>query len=143
MSSRAVAFRSFRVAGIGPRQLVVDDVTGAVIQEGDAVGGNAYAIGTIQLDVPLPLPESFSLGSALFIDFGTLGYLDAANRRTVDLPGTSRLIVDDSASLRVAAGISVFWDSPFGPVQFDFAQPLAHEDYDKTEEFRFSTRTNF
>jgi outer membrane protein insertion porin family len=137
------SFRGFDVAGIGPRQLVVDDVTGAIIQEGDAVGGNAYAIGTIQLDVPLPLPESFGLGSALFVDFGTLGYLDAANRRTVDLPDTSRLIVDDSASLRVAAGISVFWDSPFGPVQFDFAQPLASEDYDKTEEFRFSTRTNF
>jgi outer membrane protein insertion porin family len=137
------SFRGFDVAGIGPRQLVVDDVTGAILQEGDAVGGNAYAIGTVQLDVPLPLPESFGLGSALFVDFGTLGYLDAANRRTVDLPGTSRLIVDDSASLRVAAGISVFWDSPFGPVQFDFAQPLAREDYDDTEEFRFSTRTNF
>ncbi len=137
------SFRGFDVAGIGPRQLVVDDVTGTILQEGDAVGGNAYAIGTIQLDVPLPLPESFGLGSALFVDFGTLGYLDAANRATVDLPGSTRLIVDDSASLRVAAGVSVFWDSPFGPVQFDFAQPLAHEDYDQTEEFRFSTRTQF
>jgi outer membrane protein insertion porin family len=136
------SFRGFDVAGIGPRQLLVDS-SGVVIQEGDAVGGNAYAIGTIQLDVPLPLPESFSLGSALFVDFGTLGYLDAANRATVNLPDGSRLIVDDTASLRVAAGVSVFWDSPFGPVQFDFAQPLAHEDYDKTEEFRFSTRTSF
>jgi outer membrane protein insertion porin family len=43
----------------------------------------------------------------------------------------------------VAAGVSVFWDSPFGPVQFDFAQPLQYEDYDRREEFRFSTRTNF
>ena len=137
------SFRGFDVAGIGPRQLVVDDVTGAIISEGDAVGGNAFAIGTVQLDVPLPLPESFGLGSALFVDFGTLGYLDAADRATVDLPGSTRLIVDDSASLRVAAGVSVFWDSPFGPVQFDFAQPLQHEDYDRTEEFRFSTRTQF
>lgn len=137
------SFRGFDVAGIGPRQLVVDDTTGAIISEGDAVGGNAFAIGTVQLDVPLPLPESFGLGSALFVDFGTLGYLDAADRATVDLPGSTRLIVDDSASLRVAAGVSVFWDSPFGPVQFDFAQPLQHEDYDRTEEFRFSTRTQF
>jgi outer membrane protein insertion porin family len=137
------SFRGFDVAGIGPRQLLVDDVSGVTIDEGDAVGGNAFAIGTIQLDVPLPVPESFGLGSALFVDFGTLGYLDAANRATVDLPGSTRLIVDDSASLRVAAGVSVFWDSPFGPVQFDFAQPLQHEDYDQTEEFRFSTRTQF
>ncbi|MBX3429006.1 MAG: outer membrane protein assembly factor BamA [Hyphomonadaceae bacterium] len=137
------SFRGFDVAGIGPRQLLVDDVTGEVVQRGDAVGGNAYAIGTLQLDVPLPLPESFSLGSALFVDFGTLGYLDAENRRTVDLVGSNRLIVDDSASLRVAAGVSVFWNSPFGPVQFDFSQPLQYEDYDRREQFRFSTRTSF
>ena len=137
------SFRGFDVAGIGPRQLLVDDITGNVIERGDAVGGNAYAIGTLQLDVPLPLPETFSLGSALFVDFGTLGYLDASNRQTVDLAGPNRLIVDDSASLRVAAGVSIFWDSPFGPVQFDFAQPLQYEEYDRREQFRFSTRTNF
>jgi len=137
------SFRGFDVAGIGPRQLLVDDVTGAVVEEGDAVGGNAYAIGTLQLDVPVPLPESFGVGGALFVDFGTLGYLDAANRQTIDLVGPNRLIVDDSASLRVAAGVSVFWDSPFGPVQFDFAHPIQHEDYDNLEEFRFSTRTQF
>lgn len=137
------SFRGFDVAGIGPRQLLVDDGTGEVVERGDAVGGNAYAIGTFQLDVPLPLPETFSLGSALFVDFGTLGYLDAANRQTVDLAGPNRLIVDDSASLRVAAGVSIFWDSPFGPVQFDFAQPLQYEEYDRREQFRFSTRTNF
>ncbi|MEZ5956042.1 MAG: outer membrane protein assembly factor BamA [Hyphomonadaceae bacterium] len=137
------SFRGFDVAGIGPRQLLVDDVTGEIVDRGDAVGGNAFAIGTLQLDVPLPLPETFSLGSALFVDFGTLGYLDAANRETVDLVGDTRLIVDDSPSLRVAAGVSIFWDSPFGPVQFDFAQPLQYEDYDRREQFRFSTRTQF
>ncbi|MGE0046888.1 MAG: outer membrane protein assembly factor BamA, partial [Hyphomonadaceae bacterium] len=46
------SFRGFDVAGIGPRQLLVDDVTGAVVDEGDALGGNFYAIGTVQLDVP-------------------------------------------------------------------------------------------
>jgi outer membrane protein insertion porin family len=137
------SFRGFDVAGIGPRQLIVDDITGAIVQEGDALGGNVYAIGTLQLDVPLPLPESFSLGSALFVDFGTLGVLDSASRQSISLGTGESLIVDDSASLRVAAGVSVFWDSPFGPVQFDFAQPLEHEEYDQTEEFRFSTRTNF
>ena len=136
-------FRGFDVAGIGPRQLLVDDVTGAVVQEGDAVGGNAFAIGTLQLDVPVPLPESFGVGGALFVDFGTLGIVDDASRAPIDLPGSSRLIVDDTTSLRAAAGVSVFWDSPFGPVQFDFAQPLESEDYDQVEEFRFSTRTSF
>lgn len=137
------SFRGFDVAGIGPRQLVIDTTTNEIIQVGDAIGGNAYAIGTLQLDVPLPLPESFSLGSALFVDFGTLGVVDSASRQTVTVAPNSDLIVEDEASLRVAAGVSVFWDSPFGPVQFDFAQPLQYEEYDRREEFRFSTRTNF
>lgn len=136
------SFRGFDVAGIGPRQLLIDDATGDLIDAGDALGGNVYAIGSFQLDVPLPLPESFSLGSALFVDFGTLGMVDSASRQTIDL-GASSLIVDDEASLRVAAGVSIFWDSPFGPVQFDFATPLEYEEYDRREEFRFSTRTNF
>ncbi len=136
------SFRGFDVAGIGPRQLLVDNITGDVVQRGDAIGGNLYAIGSLQLDVPLPLPESFSLGSALFVDFGTLGVVDPASRQTLNL-GTQSLIVDDSTSLRAAAGVSVFWDSPFGPVQFDFARPLQFEEFDRRQEFRFSTRTNF
>ena len=137
------SFRGFDVAGIGPRQLLVDDTTGEVVQEGDAIGGNAYAIGSIQLDVPLPLPESYGVGAALFTEFGTLGVVDAASRQTVDVSGPNQIIVEDEASLRAVAGVSVFWDSPFGPVQFDFSQPLAYEDYDRLEEFRFSTRTRF
>ncbi|MGE0737477.1 MAG: outer membrane protein assembly factor BamA, partial [Alphaproteobacteria bacterium] len=137
------SFRGFDVAGVGPRQLLVDDATGLVVAEGDALGGNAFAIGTVQLDVPLPVPESFGLGAALFTEFGTLGTVDSANRRVVDISGPNRLVVEDDASLRAVAGLSVFWDSPFGPVQFDFAQPLEYEEYDQLEEFRFSTRTRF
>ena len=136
-------FRGFDVAGIGPRQLLVDDVTGTIVTKGDAVGGNAFAVGTLSLDVPFGLPESFGVSGALFTEFGTLGIVDAASRQAVDIPGATRLIVDDSASLRAAAGLSIFWESPFGPVQFDFAQPLAFEEYDRRETFRFSTRTQF
>jgi outer membrane protein insertion porin family len=137
------SFRGFDVAGLGPRQLLVDDVTGAIVQEGDSLGGNAYAIGTLQLDVPLPLPESFGVDAALFTEFGTLGIVDSSNRRIVDVTGPNRLIVDDTASLRLSAGVTFFWDSPFGPVQFDFAEPILYEDYDQTQQFRFSTRTRF
>lgn len=136
------SFRGFDVAGIGPRQLVIDPL-GVIQERGKALGGNVYAIGTLQLDVPLPLPESFSLGSALFVDVGTLGVVDSASRRSLTLSNGNSLIIDDTASLRMSAGVSVFWNSPFGPVQFDFAQPLEYEEYDRTQEFRFSTRTQF
>jgi outer membrane protein insertion porin family len=138
------SFRGFDVAGLGPRQMLVSDATGEILQLGDSLGGNLYAIGTLQMDVPLPLPESFGVGAALFTDFGTVGILDDSSTRSI--PGSvagQTYIVEDEASLRASAGVSFFWDSPFGPVQFDFAYPFASEDYDREEEFRFSTRTRF
>ena len=143
-------FRGFDVAGVGPRTMIIetDNTTGEVVsvQKGDALGGKMYAIGTAQLEFPTGLPKEFGLGAALFAEFGTVGMLDSKDRRTVsqDL-GTTTIssIVEDDASLRAAAGLSVFWDSPFGPVQFDFAHPLAKEEYDRAKSFRFSTRTRF
>jgi len=45
--------------------------------------------------------------------------------------------------LRASAGLSVGWDSPFGPIRFDFSQIIRKEEYDRTETFRFSTSTRF
>src|SRR5262249_15716974 len=128
---------------VGPRQLLVDNATGDIQNRGDAVGGNLFAIGTAQLDVPLPLPESYGLGSALFVDFGTVGLVDRASRQTVPPSSTQSLVVRGDPSLGVSAGFSVFWDWPFGPFQFDFGEPLEYEPYDRRQEFRFSTRTSF
>ncbi len=151
------SFRGFDVAGIGPRQIIVveDSTTPNNPQtiEGDSIGGNAYYIGTLQMTFPTGLPKEYGISGALFAEFGGLGILDEQDRRkqvietldTTNLPNFTRVTsyVDDSLSLRASVGVSVFWDSPFGPVQFDFAHPLAEEEYDKTQEFRFSTRTRF
>jgi outer membrane protein insertion porin family len=147
------SFRGFEVAGLGPRQLIrVTDASGNVVNtiEGDALGGNLYAIGTFQLTVPTGLPESFGLGAALFAEFGTVGQLDDGSRASTSVTSgsgstaqTFTQFVEDEATLRASAGVSVFWDSPFGPVQFDFSQPFQREDYDQTETFRFSTRRQF
>jgi outer membrane protein insertion porin family len=151
------SFRGFDVAGIGPRQIiVVEDSTtpnNPQVIEGDSIGGNAYYIGTLQMTFPTGLPKEYGISGALFAEFGGLGILDERDRRkqvsqtldTTNLPNFTRVTsyVDDALSLRASVGVSVFWDSPFGPVQFDFAHPLAQEEYDRTQEFRFSTRTRF
>jgi outer membrane protein insertion porin family len=49
--------------------------------------------------------------------------------------------IEDDLSLRASAGVSVSWQSPFGPVRLDFSHVFAKEDYDKPEEFRFSAGT--
>jgi outer membrane protein insertion porin family len=110
----------------------------------NALGGKAYAVGSLALNFPIPYaPEEFGLKGALFTEFGTLGVLDRVDRdRKADDAFTS-FRVDDSASLRASAGISIFWDSPFGPIRFDFSKILAKEEYDRDEEFRFATNTRF
>ena len=56
---------------------------------------------------------------------------------------TTTSCIRDELSLRASAGLSVFWDSPFGRVRLDFSHVFAKEDYDKTETFRFSAGTQF
>ncbi len=134
------SFRGFEVAGIGPREMSRED----------ALGGKAYAIGSVELSVPTFLPEQYGIKAALFSDVGTVGMLDDVDK--VDINGAisstcgktgTELCVRDDLTLRASAGLSVFWRSPMGPIRFDFSQILAKEDYDKTETFRFSTSTRF
>ncbi len=127
------SFRGFETAGIGPRDLNAS--------RSDALGGKAYAIGSVELTVPTFLPEQYGVKAALFSDFGTLGMLDDEDKLTT--AGVVDPNIKDDMSLRASAGVSIFWRSPMGPIRFDFSQVLAKEDYDKTETFRFSTSTRF
>lgn len=150
-------FRGFDVAGLGPREIlrIFDPNTGQVLETRrlNALGGNAYYQGTFELTVPNFLPEEYGIRSAVFVDVGTLGILEDVDKgsplvitdgSSIGFPGAQAVrITKDAASLRASAGLSVFWDSPFGPIRFDFSQILRKEEYDKTESFRFSTSTQF
>ncbi len=150
-------FRGFDVAGLGPREIlrVFDPATGETVETRslNSLGGNLYYQGTFELTVPNFLPEEYGIKSALFVDAGSLGTLRGPDQSpTVFLSNTGGLgtgglpavrLTKDAASLRASAGLSVFWDSPFGPIRFDFSQILRKEDYDRTETFRFSTSTRF
>ncbi len=49
----------------------------------------------------------------------------------------------DSLSVRAMIGASIFWESPFGPIRFDFTKPLRQFDQDDRQSFQFTTRTRF
>jgi outer membrane protein insertion porin family len=125
------SFRGFETAGIGPRDLNTTD----------ALGGNFYAIGTVELTVPNGLPEEYGIRTSLFTDVGTVGMLD--ERYTLNADGTPSTRIVDDLELRASAGLSIHWRSPMGPIRFDLSKILGSEDYDKTETFRFSTSTQF
>ena len=134
------SFRGFEVAGIGPRIVTRDAETGE-LHRGDALGGRLYAVGAFEVSFPTGLPEQYGVRASVFTEFGTLGLLDSPDQIDEGTAGTA-FTIDDMA-LRASAGVSIFWDSPFGPVRFDFAEAFIREDYDRAEFFRFSTRTGF
>jgi outer membrane protein insertion porin family len=146
-------FRGFDVAGIGPRQVVryYDPDTGEEIalDRGSSLGGNFYYQGSFELSLPNFLPEEYGIKSAFFVDAGGLGSLyDQDIVPSISFTDSStgydaRQYTETAAALRAATGLSVMWNSPFGPLRFDFSQVLKSEDYDRTESFRFSTSTRF
>ena len=122
-------FRGFKNSGLGPR----DPITR------DALGGETYAIARSEVRFPLGLPEEYGVTGGLFADAGTVFSL---GDNTYTLNGDT-ITVDDEAALRVTVGAIVYWNSPFGPVKFNFGQPIIKEDGDQKEFFRFSAGTAF
>lgn len=126
------SFRGFETAGIGPRDLTTQD----------ALGGNFYVIGTLELTVPNLLPEEYGIRTSLFADVGTVGLLD--DRYLINsLTGLRNTNIIDDLSLRATTGLSIHWKSPMGPIRFDLSKVLGSEPYDRRETFRFSQSTQF
>lgn len=117
--------RGFEQIGVGPRDQDVDQ----------ALGGNQYFTFRAEVSFPLGLPEEYGIHGGLFFDAGTVWGLD----NNIGITGP----IDDSASLRSAIGVSLFWNTPLGPLRFDFANVLQKEDFDKTQTFRFSISSRF
>lgn len=127
------SFRGFEVAGLGPRDTNLNRT--------DSLGGKAYAIGSVELLIPTGLPEQYGIKAALFTDFGAVGLLDRKDKLAIN--GVRDPLIFDDFSPRAAAGVSIFWKSPMGPIQFDFSRVLKKEPYDRTETFRFTQTTRF
>ena len=91
------------------------------------------------MSFPLFVP---SLLGSVFLEAGTVGLLDDQFKfETVD--GNIRTETVDDLSIRAMLGASVFWESPFGPIRFDFTKPLRQFDFDERTSFQFTTRTRF
>jgi outer membrane protein insertion porin family len=122
-------FRGFKIAGIGPRDLLTSGDYGAV-------GGDFYAVGSAQLRLPDYLPAEYGMKFALFSDFGTLGHTSGYSRTC-----SSSMCIKDNLAFRASVGVTMSWKSPFGPVQISLGIPLAKAAYDKTEFIHFSAGT--
>lgn len=134
------SFRGFETGGIGPRDTNSITLDGDTVNVDDALGGKYYAVARADVTFPLGLPEEYGIFGGFFADAGTLWGLDETSY-TDD--AAANFSVDDSLALRAAAGATLFWSSPLGPLRANFALPILEEDEDKTEFFSFSVGTRF
>ena len=120
--------RGFEPGGIGPR----DQSNGV----DDALGGNFFAVARFEAEFPLGLPEEYGITGGVFYDVGNLWDLSDVNTSN----GT---IVGESGSFRHVVGLSLFWDTPLGPLQFNVSDALKKESFDKEQSFEVTLRTTF
>ncbi|NQX79289.1 MAG: BamA/TamA family outer membrane protein, partial [Hyphomicrobiaceae bacterium] len=123
--------RGFDKAGLGPRDA----------NSGDALGGKTFWGATAEVRFPLPyVYEAVGMSGAVFADAGSLfGVSDRAENSC--LSANCTILGDDG--IRVSIGASVLWNSPLGPLRFDYAVPISSEKYDDKQEFRFGAATKF
>lgn len=106
----------------------------------DSFGGNILTTASLELMFPLPfVPNRNQIRSAFFIDGGNVFSSNCTETQT-RLRNCSDF---DAGELRFAAGISVTYLSPFGPLTFYLATPLKEGENDDTKSFDFTIGTGF
>ncbi|MGQ4273017.1 outer membrane protein assembly factor BamA [Terrihabitans sp. B22-R8] len=121
--------RGFKTSGIGARDRETED----------ALGGTVYAGASAEVLFPLfGIPKDFGLKGAVFADAGTLLNYDGCEG-TCGFSNVDALdIVGDDGDIRSSVGVSLLWQSPLGPLRFDYAWVLTKDDADEEQAFRFS-----
>jgi outer membrane protein insertion porin family len=152
--------RGFQPAGIGPRDLTPGTT-------GDALGGTLYWGASVELQYPFFfLPKDSGLRGAVFFDSGSVWDYkgETSNPATGEINGVVNgtggpylcgavnnpaygtgcaLQFADTAAVRASVGASLIWDSPFGPLRFDFAYPVLKQSYDRVQWFQFGGGARF
>ena len=163
--------RGFAPNGIGPRDVGIAD------SRSNAIGGSTYVGGTLEVQFPLyGVPRDLGLKGAVFADAGTLFGYHA--RKSFDVNGDGFINgfspnggcnfnaftlgvepecvnVHDKATIRSSVGASILWNSPLGPIRFDYAYALSRDEgavvpgtnfrvgKDQLQAFRFSGGSRF
>ncbi|MCV6585128.1 MAG: outer membrane protein assembly factor BamA [Marinibacterium sp.] len=128
-------FRGFEPGGIGPRDLSAQ-VNGDGANADDALGGNFFAVARFEAQFPLGLPEEVGMRGAAFYDIGNLWNLSGADLTDGD-------VVGESGSFRQVIGVALLWNTPIGPLRFNFTQALSKEEFDKEQQFDLTLSAQF
>ena len=134
----------------------------------DALGGENYYRGRIEVQIPLGAAGAeLGLRPSIFTDVGAVFKIPTPTTNCLQPPagtakprpvsqyaagfcspntgggGFDEEFVGNSAKPRVAVGIGVSWNSPFGPFRFDLAKALLKQPGDNPKLFQFNVGTQF
>lgn len=139
----------------------------------DAIGGKYYYLSRAELEIPLGSgARELGLRPSIYVDAGAVWgitnplpanlvnpqniYTDAVTGQQTASPTASNgvsngpairtyneVFVGNSPSPRIAVGVGVNWNSPFGPFRLDFARVLKKVDGDDPKTFTFNVGTQF
>lgn len=157
--------RGFAPSGIGPRDVSLLD------SRSNSLGGTTYWGASLEVQFPIwGLPRDLGLKGAVFADAGSLfGYrgsriFDLNSNFRIEGPGCpvntfsvqpECVSVRDNKTIRSSVGASILWQSPLGPLRFDYAWALSKDNgfldprtgirlgQDQTQAFRFSGGSRF
>ncbi|MET0605044.1 MAG: outer membrane protein assembly factor BamA [Beijerinckiaceae bacterium] len=146
--------RGFAPSGLGPRDIGINAQYGAI-------GATTYFGATAELQFPIfGVPREVGIKGAIFADAGTVFGNESGVQTGVfctdpggTIGGKQRIYVvggqnvtsciRDSSIIRSSVGASLLWNSPLGPIRFDYAWALSKDKADRTQAFRFSGGTRF
>ena len=122
--------RGFDYAGVGPRQrsqLGLYD---------DALGGNNFSSIKLEADFPLILiPDEYGMSGGVFYHMGDIWGLGKR--------GSGSDVLYENGKLRETIGAVLYWDTPIGPLRFDFTRALTKQEFDNERSFDLSIATQF
>jgi outer membrane protein insertion porin family len=129
--------RGFAPNGFGPRDLTPGTTM-------DNVGGSMYWGASLELQTPIPnLPKDVGIRFAVFADIGNVWDYSGPTTFPQFFGQTIQLADTGPFAFRSSIGAGLIWDSPFGPLRFDYAVALTQQSYDIVQQFRFGGGTKF
>ena len=123
------SLRGFQYGQIGPR-------------EGDEpLGGEHYAVSRIEANFPIGLPKELGFYGGIFAEAGSLWGLNY-DKEKIEIDANDLKSVD--SKIRSSVGFTLYWSTPIGPLQFNWAKPQQYlSGVDKTENFSFNIASQF
>jgi len=115
--------RGFEPNGIGPTE------------GSEHLGGNYFAALKFEAEFPIGLPEEYGISAGAFYDIGAIWDVDTTN--------AVGALASTGFKDRHSVGLSLFWESPFGPLRMNFSRAVKKEPGDIEQNFDLTVRTQF